>query len=299
MPPNKNNWVLSIEEEIAKAPIKKIAWGLVALLSIAGIFFVSRSLGIFGISMGESIGRSIATVLIVLFVISFRQIQSPENLDYMAYYLYQIGYEILDFENKNRYLDRNRKYIQNCDEQLSNLMIKFGGVEYFVGDISNFLKKFNDLILRLNKIYSKEEIKDAIIAKLDGESSDKFISEREFISSNLLELANLIHRENKILTSNHVNYLDKLLNELNDIPGKPIHKATSDIPKDIWIKLPYSVKILIFLGIVFAFSFYISSQIMIYYVVTDPYTPAMIVGGSLAAAAFSKIELFITREKLN
>ena len=34
---------------------------------------------------------------------------------------------------------------------------------------------------------------------------------------------------------------------------------------------------------------------------TRPYTPAIIVGGSLAAAAFSKIELFITREnvKLN
>lgn len=295
----KSNWVKGIEEELTKSFYKKIVWAIIFLLSIFALYFSKNVSLILGITDDSIIGL----ILILLAIIALGgALAYPKHPDYLAYYLYQIGNELPEFELDDNYLKRNQKYIKNCSKQISNIIGEGEGdlrAKYFTDNIVAFLDKLDNIILRLNHLYSREDIDETLMTKLNGMSSEQFITEREFISSNLISLANLIHKESSGLTQAHVDIANKLSEELKDISEKPFNKSLSEYIKEIWSKLHYNLKILIFLGIVFGTIFIVLAQILVYYGIgQQSYTTAMAVSGVLTAAAFSKIDLFIARERV-
>ncbi|MCZ7383440.1 MAG: hypothetical protein O8C63_01690 [Candidatus Methanoperedens sp.] len=299
MPLEGSNWIKEVEDELRTSFYKRILWAFILIISALALYFSNKISLTFGLS-----GNPIALISILLgFIAIVNIISSPKHPDYLAYYLYQTGSEILNFENKENYLKKNQNYIKNCREQLLYL-IGEGETDlrgkYFTRSIVDFLSKIYYIILRLNYIYIKENIDEKLMTKLDGMSSVQFINEREFISSNLIALANLIHRENSSLTQAHVDITNKISEELKDIPEEPFNKPFSEYVKEkIWNKLHYNLKIIIFLGTVFVTIFIILSQILIYSGSgQQSYTTAMLVSGGLTAAAFSKIDLFINRERI-
>ena len=295
MPLNKDTWVLGIEQEIANAHYKKILWGIILLLSTLFFYFSNKRPDIFG-----EITNTIKLILLfVIFIAFFRIIISPQNPDYLAYFLYQIGYELPDFESGTSYLKRNRDYIKNCDKQIRYIFQRnFQNSEYFVDNILDFFNKLHDIILRLNHIYSNVDIDDNFKVKLDGMSSEKYITEQEFISSKLMDLSNLIHKEHSSLNQAHIVLVNVISDEIKDIPIKQFQEPLLEYPRGIWNKLHYKVKILIFLIVVFGSIFILLSQILIYYGLgQQSYSTAMMVSGAFTVAAFSKIDLFIAHER--
>lgn len=295
----KSNWVKGIEEELTKSFYKKIVWAIIFLLSIFVVYFSENISLILGLT-GDNIIGLISFFLIFIALIGI--LASPKHPDYLAYNIYQIGNELPEFELDDNYLKRNQKYIKNCSQQISYIIGVVDGnlrARYFTDNIVNFLDKLYSIILRLNHLYSREDIDETLMTKLNGMSSEQFITEREFISSNLISLANLIHKESSGLTQDHVDIANKISEELKDISEKPFNKSLSEYIKEMWSKLHYNLKILIFLGIVFGTMFIVLSQILVYYGIgQQSYTTAMLVSGALTAAAFSKIDLFIARERV-
>ncbi|MDD5473208.1 MAG: hypothetical protein PHU34_03560 [Candidatus Methanoperedens sp.] len=294
----KSNWVKGIEQDLTNYFYKKIVWTIILLLSIF-VFYFSKNISlILGIT-GDNIIGFIS--LLLVFIALIGALDSPKHPDYLAYYLYQIGNELPEFELDDHYLKRNKKYIKNCSKQISNILGAGEGdlrAKYFTDNIVAFLDKLYIIILRLNHLYSREDIDEMLMNKLNGMSSEPFITEREFISSNLISLANIIHKESSSLTQSHVDIANKISEELKDISEKPFTKSLSEYVKEKWSKLHYNLKILIFLGIVFGTIFIILSQILMYYGIgQQSFTTAMLVSGALTAAAFSKIDLFIARER--
>lgn len=299
MPLEGSNWVKGVEDELRTSFYKRILWAFILIISALAFYFSNKISLIFGLSENPIGLISILLGLIAIIGV----ISSPKHPDYLAYYLYQIGSEILNFETNEKYLKRNQNYIKICREQLLYLIGEGEGdlsAKYFTRNIVDFLNKIYYIILRLNYIYIKENIDEKLMTKLDGMSSEISIMEREFLSSNLISLANLIHRENSSLTQAHADITNKISEELKDIPEEPFNKPLSEYVKEkIWSKLNYNLKILIFLGTVFVTIFIILSQILIYSGSgQQSYTTAMAVSGVLTAAAFSKIDLFITRERI-
>lgn len=237
MTQKKNIWVEGIEQEIAKAPFKKLLWGFVAFIFGIGFYFLVNYPNAFIVSREFSFN---AIILVFIFVIIKIQEFPPISPDYLAYYLYKIGDEFVDFEVETNYLKRNQNYVENCNKQITNLNKVLSG--YFIHNIVDFLDNLKDINLRLNHIYSKENIGISLMTKIEGMSSEQFITEKEFISSNLKDLANLIHKDHSILTPTHVALTSKILDELKDVPEKPIQKSLSEYAKEIWNKLPYNVK---------------------------------------------------------
>ena len=101
----KNIWVKSIEQEIAKAPFKKFLWIFIAFIYVIIFYFVLNSSNAF-------IASPILFLVLIIgfFIVIAKIIESPKNPDYIAYYLYKIGDEFVDFEVETNYLKRNQKY---------------------------------------------------------------------------------------------------------------------------------------------------------------------------------------------
>jgi hypothetical protein len=133
--------------------------------------------------------------------------------------------------------------------------------------------------------------------KIDGMSSELFTTERDFISSKLTNLANLIHDKHSSLTE-ALALAEIILNELKDIPEKPVHKPLSVFVKERWDDLPYKLRIVFFLVFIFISTFLILSRILIGYGQgQQSYAIAIGVSGVLTAAALNKIDLFIAHER--
>ena len=286
MQQKKYIWIEDIDQEIASAPNRRLLWVFVEL--ILGIIFY---LLIYRPDLLGKPSEEIVFFLLLAVVFVFGKIiESPRNSDYLAYYLYKIGDGFVDYEVGTNQLKKNRKYIKNCSKQISSL---FDGVSgEFVYNILDFFNDLENIILRLNYIYCKENKDDKLMTKLEG------TTEREFISSKLKELANLIHKENSSLTSTHVNLANEILNELKDMPEKPLKKALSKYPKEIWNKLPYGLKYVIFGATVFGTLFLFSSLILELLGQENPYSTAMLASAPLTAVVLTQIDRFISRERV-
>ena len=287
-----DNWVLGIEDEIRNAPYYKILWGIICLLSGFVVFVLNKIPNI-----PWEIPETIFLIsFFVFFIALIKLIESPKNPEYLAYYLYKIGEKFSDFENENRYLKKNKQYIKNCNTQISYLSNeKFRQSYYFIGDIIKFFDDLEDLIMRLNHLYTIGNEDKTIMTRIMGMSSDNFIEEKEFISSNLMELANLIYREHSILIPKHMNIASIILKELDYIPKRQFKKSSSKYLKEIWNKLHYNLKYLIFGITIFVIIFVISSQILEHFGQEQTYSTAMIASAALTAVALAQIDRFITR----
>lgn len=287
-----DNWVLGIEDEIRNAPYYKILWGIICLLSGFVVFVLNKIPNI-----PWEIPETIFLIsFFVFFIALMKLIESPKNPEYLAYYLYKIGEKFSDFENENRYLKKNKQYIKNCNTQISYLSNeKFRQSYYFIGDIIKFFDGLEDLIMRLNHLYTIGNEDKKIMTRIMGMSSDNFIEEKEFISSNLMELANLIYREHSILIPEHMNITSIILKELDYIPKRQFEKSLSKYLKEIWNKLHYNLKYLIFGITIFVIIFVISSQILEHFGQEQTYSTAMIASAALTAVALAQIDRFITR----
>lgn len=286
------NWVLGIEDEIKNAPFYKFLWAIVLFLSGFVLFVLNERPNI----LGEIPDNIIIISLIVFFIALIKLIESPKNPEYLAYYLYKIGEQLSDFENEIRYLKKNKQYLKKCNSQISSLRNEITlHQKYFMGDIVKFLDDLEDLIMRLNHLYSIGNEDKTIMTKLMGMSSDNFITEKEFISSNLIELANLIYREHSILIPDHVNNARKILDEFEYIPKRQFEKSLSEHVKERWNKLHYNLKSLIFSATFFVIIFFILSQILVHFGQEQPYSIAMGASAVLTVGALTKIDLFIAR----
>ena len=287
MQQKKNIWIEDIDQEIASAPNRRLLWLFVEL--ILGVIFY---LLFYRPDLLGKPSEEIVFVLLLAVVFVFGKIiESPRNSDYLAYYLYKIGDGFVDYEVGTNHLKKNRKYIQNCNKQISSQIDELSGE--FIYNILDFFNNLENIILRLNYIYCKENKDDTLMIKLEGMSK-----EREFISSKLKELANLIHKENSSLTSTHVNLANEILDELKDIPEKPLKKALSKCPKKIWNRLPYGLKYVIFGATVFGILFLFSSQILELLGQENPYSTAMLASAPLTAVVLTQIDRFINRERI-
>jgi len=284
---SNDNWILGIEDEIRNAPYYKFFWGIVFLLSGFVVFVLSKRPDI----LGEIPEIIIIISLLVFLIALIKLIESPKNPEYLAYYLYKIGEKLSDFENEKRYLKKNKQYIKKCNSQISSLRNEITQhPEYFRGDIIKFLDDLDDLIMRLNHLYSIGNEDETIMTKLMDMSSDNYITENEFISSNLMGLANLIYREHSILIPDHVNIARKILDELDYIPKRQFKKSLSEYTKEIWNKLPHNLKYLIFGTTIFAIIFVILSQILVHFGQEQPYSIAMGASAVLTAGALTQIK---------
>ena len=288
-----DNWILGIEDEIRNAPSYKLLWGIIFLLSGFVVFVLSKRPDI----LGEIPDIIIIISLFVFFIALIKLTESPKNPEYLAYYLYKIGEKLSDFENEKRYLKQNKQYIKKCNSQISSLRYEIiRHSEYFIGDIIKFIDDLEDLIMRLNHLYSIGNEDETIMTRLMGKSSDNSITEKEFISSNLMGLANLIYREHSILISDHVNIARKILDELDYIPKRQFKKKSlSEYTKEIWNKLPHNLKYLIFGTTIFTIIFVILSQILVHFGQEQPYSMAMGASAVLTAGVLTQINRFIAR----
>lgn len=292
---SNNNWVSGIEEEIKNAPKYRLLWGIILLLSGFFILFLEKRPDI----LGEI---SDIMIIISLFVFVFALIKishTPKAPEYLAYYFYKIGDGFTVFGDENRYLEKNKQYIKNCNGQILYLRNEIFH-EHFVGDINKFYDDLEDLIMRLNHLYSVGNKDETMMVNvkgllLDSPDSDGSITEREFISRNLMDLANLIYREHSILTHNHATILRRILDELDYIPKRQFKKSLSKYAEEIWNKLSYPSKCLIFLTTFSVIIFVIVSQILVYFNQEQPYAISMGADAVLTAAVLTKIEWFISR----
>jgi len=289
---SNDNWVLGIEDEIRNAPYYKILWGFILLLAVLSVLFV-----IIIPDIPWEIPDIIFFILGIVFIFAFAKfIDSPKNPEYLAYYLYKIGEKLYDFESENRYLKKNKQYVKNCNSQISSLRNEITQHPmYFMGGIIKFYDNLEDLILRLNHLYSIGNKDETLTTKLMGMSSDDFITEKEFISNNLMELANLIYREHSILIPDHGDIANKILDELDYIPKRQFKKSLSGYPKEIWNKLDYKSKYLIFSITIFVIIFFIFSQILVHFGQEQPYSIAMLASAGLTGGALTQIDRFIKR----
>ena len=286
---SNDNWVLGIEEEIRNAPYYKILWGFILLLSVLFVIIIPY--------LPLAISDTIIFILAIVFVFAFAKlISSPKNPEYLAYYLYKIGEKLSDFESENRYLKKNKKYVKNCNSQISSLHNEITQHPmYFMDGIIKFYDNLGDLIMRLNHLYSIGNKDETITTKLMGMSSDDFITEKEFISNNLMTLANLIYREHSILIPDHVDIANKILDEIDYIPKRQFKKSLTGYPKEIWNKLDYNLKYLIFGTMIFTLIFIILSQILVNFGQEQPYSTAMLASAALTGGALTQIDRFIKR----
>ena len=287
-----NNWVLGIEEEIRNAPYYKILWGIIFLLSGFVVFVLSKRPNIIG-----EIPEIINVILLILFFIALvKYVESPKNPEYLAYYLYKIGENLPDFENEKRFLKKNKHYLKNCDKQISYLRDEyFKNSEYFIGNIIEFFNNLDDLIIRLNYLYSFGNEDETIMTRLMGMSSEQYITEKEFVSKNFMDLANLIYKEHLILTPDHVNITHKILGEIDYIPKKQFEQSLSEYLKKIWNKQSYNKKCLVFSITFFVISLIILSQVLIHFEQEQSYSTAMLASAGLTAGVLARIDWFITR----
>lgn len=287
-----NNWVLGIEEEIRNAPYYKILWGIVFLLSGFIVFVLGNRPDIIG-----EIPEIINVILLILFFIALvKYVESPKNPEYLAYYLYKIGENLPDFENEKRFLKKNKQYLKNCDKQISYLRDEyFKNSEYFIGNIIEFFNNLDDLIIRLNYLYSFGNEDETIMTRLMGMSSEQYITEKEFISKNFMNLANLIYKEHLILIPDHVNITHKILGEIDYIPKKQFEQSLSEYLKKIWNKQSYNKKCLVFSITFFVISLIILSQVLIHFEQEQSYSTAMLASAGLTAGVLARIDWFITR----
>ena len=165
--------------------------------------------------------------------------------------------------------------------------------EYFISDIIEFFNDLEDLTMRLNHLYNIGNEDKTIMTRLMGMSSDDYITEKEFISKNIMELSNLIYREHSFLVPEHVIIARKLLDELDYIPKRQFEKSFSRYVKEIWNKLDYKFKYLFFGATILTAIFFIVSLILILLKQEQPYSAAMIVSASLTAVVLSQIDRFI------
>ena len=287
-----NNWVLGIEEEIRNAPYYKILWGIIFLLSGFVVFVLSKRPNIIG-----EIPEIINVILLILFFIALvKYVESPKNPEYLAYYLYKIGENLPDFENEKRFLKKNKHYLKNCDKQISYLRDEyFKNSEYFIGNIIEFFNNLDDLIIRLNYLYSFGNEDETIMTRLMGMSSEQYITEKEFVSKNFMDLANLIYKEHLILIPDHVNITHKILGEIDYIPKKQFEQSLSEYLKKIWNKQSYNKKCLVFSITFFVISLIILSQVLIHFEQEQSYSTAMLASAGLTAGVLARIDWFITR----
>ena len=275
------NWIKGVENDLTTSYYKRILWVIILVLSVVIISYSDDiSLLIGGIVSSDSL----STLSLILFLISFiGALNSPEHPNYLAYYLYQIGSELHDFEIEKNYLKRNKKFIKNSSKQLSSLIGVGGsnsGETYFTDDIIDFFDKLYNIILRLNNVYSR------------GEIDEQFMNERDFLSTKLIDLANIIHKNHSNITVSHIELADEISNSLKDIPPKSleVHKILLEFCKEKWNEQQYIVKITVLLLMVFFISYYMISQI-------EP-DNALVISTMITVGFFTKIELFIKRERV-
>ena len=275
------NWIKGIENDLTKSFNKRILWVVILVLSVIIILY-SDDISHF---VGGIISSDLLTsVSLLLFLISFIGVlNSPEHPNYLAYYLYQIGLELPDFEIENNYLKRNKIFIKNSSKQLSSLM-GVGGRNlreiYFTDDIIDFLDELYNIILRLNNVYSRSEI------------DEQFMNKRDFLSTKLIDLANIIHKNHSNITVSHIELADEISNSLKDIPPKSleVHKILLEFCKEKWNEQQYIVKITVLLTSIFLISYYIISQV-------EP-DNALVISTMITVGFLTKIELFIKRERV-
>lgn len=288
---SNNNWVSGIEEEIKNAHNYKFVWLIVFLLSIFILALSKRPY-----ILGEIPDTIIIISLLMFFIALIGLVESPKNPEYLAYYLYKIGEKLSEFENERRHLEKNKKYIKKCNQQITYLNYeKIQRSEYFINDIIKFYSDLEDLIMRLNHLYNIGNEDKTIMTKLMGMSSDDYITEKEFISKNFIDLANLIYREHSFLTPEHITITHKLLAELDYIPKRQFEKSISKYAKEIWNKLDYKLKYLIFGTTVLITIFFIASLILVLFEQEQPYSTAMLVSAPLTAVVLTQIDRFIAR----
>jgi len=296
MPQQKSIWVEGIEQEIAKAPSNRILLALIAAGSVLLFYFLDKKPDI----LGAFQGLIMFVLFCVVFIAIVNIIESKKEPDYLAYYLYKIGEELDDFEIEDNYLTRNRNYIKNCRKQLLYL-IGDGQTDlrprYFIKNVTDFIDKIYNIITRLNFIYSRGYMNEVLMTKLEGMSSEPFTNEKDFLSSNLIALANLIHKDHSTLTHEHIDLTDKILNELKDLPEKPIQKSLLEYAKEIWNKLSYNSKYQICVILTFIIPFAGFSQLLIYFKQEEAYSYALVATVALATYVLPKIERFIARER--
>lgn len=275
------NWIKGTEDDLKNSFNKRILWAVILVLSVVIIRYSDTiSLLIGGIVSSDSL----SIVSLILLLISFVGVlNSPEHPNYLAYYLYQIGSELPYFEIEENYLKRNKNFVKNSSKQLSSL-IGVGGNNlreaYFTDDIIGFLDKLYDIILRLNCVYSSNEI------------DEQFMNERDFLSIKLINLANIIHKNHSNLTVSHIELADEISNSLKDIPPKSleVHKILLEFCKEKWNEQQYIVKITVLLTSIFFISYYTISQV-------EP-DNALVISTMITVGFLTKIELFIKRERV-
>lgn len=275
------NWIKGIENDLKNSFNKRILWAVILVLSVVIIRYSDNiSLLIGGIVSSDSL----SIVSLILLLISFVGVlNSPEHPNYLAYYLYQIGSELSDFEIEENYLKRNKNFVKNSSKQLSSL-IGVGGNNlretYFTDDIISFLDELYDIILRLNYVYSSNEI------------DEQFMNERDFLSIKLINLANIIHKNHSNLTASHIEFAEEISNSLKDIPPKSleVNKILLEFCKEKWNEQQYIVKITVLLTSIFFISYYIISQV-------EP-DNALVISTMITVGFLTKIELFIKRERV-
>jgi hypothetical protein len=270
----KSIWVSGMEHDISNYYIRKKIWLLIAILSCLSLPYFDK------IS-----DPAMLLIILLLFVSLAKHLSYLSHPDYLAYYIYQIGYELIDFENDYHYLKRNQKYLKNCMVQIRRICAENTG--YFSGNISDFFNNLHQIVLHLNYLFDK------------GEVDETFRKERTDISLKLIELADLIHKNHSNLTPKHLELTTEILNLIKHAPVKSFgyHKLFMENIKQKWAEQPYVSRIFLFLLSVFILFYLAIFYFMINYGLERESCVTSAITGSIAlvVASLLKIEVFIKR----
>lgn len=276
----KRSWVSGIEQDISKHNSNKIIWVPILILSFLGLYFTDYLSDFLGM---PSIIISLPS-LGMFFIAVIGIFSSPKAPLCVAYYFYQIGYEIPTFEDENYYLKRNQKYIKDCSKQLKRSRNVEG---YFTGNISHFFESLSQIMSRLNYVYSNESTT----------TNETFMNKRYGISSKLMELANLIYDDHENLTADHIKLTEEILDLLNNIPTKPFESGKSFMEsfRRKWSEQPHMLKFIELSLSIFVVAFVALYQLVINCWPGNEPESAVVIAGSIAITVAFMNKLNLTK----
>ena len=156
--------------------------------------------------------------------------------------LYYVGYELKNnFDTQSStYISKMDAHLKNCDEIIKTVNLSLRGSIYAKYTL-NYTEKLSKLIKLLNEFYVNHP---------------KYSADKIDIAQQIIELADLIHDDNRYITDKHIKLIDCLISDLtkHDVIEKRLYvsktqKITSTC-KSIYDNASYNTKLFVYIVVV-------------------------------------------------
>ena len=187
--------------------------------------------------------------------------------------LYYIGSELKNNSDpqSSMYISNMGAHLKNCDKIIKAVTISLRGSIYAKYTL-NYTKKLSILVELINEFYVN-------YPKYDADKID--------IAQQIIELANLIHDDNRCITDKHIKLIDCLISDLtkHDVMRKKLYvsktqKITSTC-KTTYNDAPYNFKLLAYIAVIIFVAYHLINVVALSKGITQDTAFGFAIGGSI------------------